>query len=126
MSICARLLLVYLITKGELIAGDPPSRMSRLSSWFGWFAALGFVGFAIALVLQAEEIVRGIPPILDLLLQWSPVLAVVAILLLLLSALSWIRRYWRLTGRVHYLLLALAAVGAAWQLAFFNMLKISV
>jgi CubicO group peptidase (beta-lactamase class C family) len=118
--------LVHLVTKGELIAGEPPTRMSRLASWFGWLAAVGFVGFTIVLVLQAEEIVHGMPPILALLLQATPVLAVIAVLLVLLSGLSWIRRYWRLTGRVHYFLLALAAVAAVWQLAFFNMLKIGV
>lgn len=117
--------LVHVITKGELIAGERPSRMSRLASWFGWFAAIAFVAFTITLVVQAEEIVHGMPPVLESLLPWTPVFAVVAVLLVLMSGLSWVGRYWRLTGRVHYLLLAFAAVAAVWQLAFFNMLKLN-
>jgi hypothetical protein len=118
--------LLHLVTKGQLIAGQPPTRTSRLASWIGWFVAVAFVVFAAVLVLQAEEIVHGIPPALDLLLRSTPVLAILAGLLAFLAGLSWMRRYWRITGRIHFLLLAIAAVGTVWQLAFFNMLPVSL
>ncbi len=116
--------LVHLITKGEVLDGELPTKTSRSVSWFGWLAAIGFVAYFVAFAIQANEIVNGMPPVLEAMLRFSPLLGVVAIILLLLAALAWVRRYWRLTGRIHFLLLALAAVGFTWQLAFFNLVQL--
>lgn len=115
--------LVHLITKGEVIDGEYPTRSSRFASWFGWFAAIGFILYLVAFAIQAQEIVNGMSPVLDATLGLSPVLAMVAVMLLLFAGLSWRKHFWRFSGRIHYLILAIAAVGLVCQLSFFNIIR---
>ncbi len=115
--------LVHVITQGEWIAGETPTIWSRRASWFGWLVAIAFAAFLIMFALQVNEVVHGISPLLRILLLCAPLLGILTLGVILFSIASWRGRFWRLGGRLHYLLLALASVGLIWQLSFWNILK---
>jgi hypothetical protein len=55
----------------------------------------------------------------------SPLTIVVALLVLAMivfTVLAWAQRFWRLTGRIHYTLVTLTAVGFVWFMSFWNLL----
>jgi hypothetical protein len=40
--------------------------------------------------------------------------------------IAWKNRYWRVTGRLHYTLVALAGIGFTWFLHYWNLLTFGV
>ena len=78
-------------------------------------ACLGFavcVGFVL---VDSEEIAFGLTPLLRVLLIVAQVSAVLAALTVVACMIAGKHGYWRLSGRVHYTLVALAGVGfVAW------------
>ncbi len=118
---------VVLVTRGKLIAGKRRTFMSVLFTWLGWTGSVVFLaflgGFALLVMQNPNEIVFGISDELKLLLLVPQACAGIAGLLLICSLVSWVRSYWRFTGRVHYLLVALAGVGFVGFLYFWNLLK---
>lgn len=117
---------VLLVTRGRLIAGNPSSFMSLLSTWLAWIGCivylvfLGGIGFMVS---DPNQIVYGLSPELEMLLLLPQVCVGIAALVFLCAMLSWGKRYWRFSGRVHYLLVALAGVGFAWFLYCWNLLR---
>ena len=117
---------VTCVTRGRLIAGRPSTAMSRFTSWTGWLgaaailAALGVLGY-VFLIDDPEAIGFGLPAALKLYLKVSPVAFGVAAILLLFMLMAWIRGYWRISGRIHFSLVALAAAALVWQSALLEL-----
>jgi CubicO group peptidase (beta-lactamase class C family) len=99
---------------------------SGLLSCLGWLlsiVSLGFIAGVVAYVVaNPEEIGFGLTPALKKLLAVSQVSAVLAALTVLGCVIGWKNRYWRLSGRVHYTLVALAGVGFVAWLYYWNLL----
>jgi hypothetical protein len=102
------------------------TRFSGVLSCLAWFGAAVSVGFGIALayVLQdANDIAFGMTPRLNALLAVPQFCVGLAALTVVGCMIAWIKRYWRLTGRLHYTLVALAGIGFTWFLFYWNLLR---
>lgn len=120
---------VTMVTRGELIAGRPSTAMSRLASGFAWLgcvAVLAIVGVIVyEMQTHKDDLAFGLSTPLKQIMYATPAVAVIAAVMLLFALMSWGGRYWRFTGRVHYLLVALAAAGIAWQLYYWNFMPLN-
>jgi hypothetical protein len=100
--------------------------LSAFLSVLGWLLSalsIGLAGVMIAAMIDPEEIAFGLTPPLKALLTLTPACAVLAALVLLGCLIAWIKGYWRISGRVHYTLVALAGVGFTWFLYYWNLLS---
>jgi len=122
---------VFLATRGRLIAGRPATVMSRSASWIGWLgsatllAVLGALTYLFA-VQEPNEIAFGLPWLLGDVLRFSPACLGVAVIVSLCSMLAWAKGCWRLSGRIHYSLVALAAATFVWQLYYWNLMPLPI
>ena len=64
----------------------------------------------------------GTPTFLKVLLALPVLAAVLTVGALIFTALAWKGGYWKVAGRIHYTLVALAAVAFIWSLNFLNLL----
>jgi hypothetical protein len=105
------------------------TRFSGLLSCLGWclgLAALGIViGLAVALS-DPNEVVFGLTPLTRGILVTTQFGIVLAVLTVIGLYPVWKYRYWRLSGRLHYTLVALAGVGFIWLLYYWNLLTIGL
>lgn len=105
------------------------SWFSAFLSWLAWLMCLLSMVFAGALVLallDPNELVFGISPMLSTILLAAQVIAGLAAVTLLGCLIAWVMRYWRFSGRLHYTLVALAGAGFVWSLYHWNLLKFGV
>jgi CubicO group peptidase (beta-lactamase class C family) len=101
------------------------NRWSGLLRCLAWLLSIACIGFAIggAIILaDPNEIAFGVTPSFKILLGLAQLCAVLAALTLLGSLIAWKNCYWRLSGRVHYTLVALAGVGFVGLLYYWNLL----
>jgi CubicO group peptidase (beta-lactamase class C family) len=99
------------------------SRLARLLAWGLCVLALLFVG-GMALVLSnaTETLFLGDSPLLMATLALPFPVAALAVGVVVYAAISWKRRYWGLIGRLHYSLVALAALPFVALLGYYNLL----
>ena len=71
---------------------------------------------------RSEEIVYGVPGLTYAGLTAALASPVLMVGVVTLALISWRKRYWRFTTRLHYTLVALAGVAFVWQLWYFNLL----
>ncbi|MCL4425138.1 MAG: hypothetical protein M1553_06815, partial [Firmicutes bacterium] len=64
----------------------------------------------------------GLPPILAGSLVIPLLTTALAAILIVFAVLAWKRRYWSLGERIHYTLVAAAAVAFVWSLACLNLI----
>ncbi len=111
----------------------PLSRLSRYAQANGAFFILLLIAFLImfVVVLSDTSLAYGVPRfILEvptglpylLILPFFMVAAAVGMLVFAISAM--VKRLWNLRGRLHYLLITVAAWAMVWELVFWNFLKI--
>jgi CubicO group peptidase (beta-lactamase class C family) len=102
------------------------SAFSALFSCLAWLlsvVSIAFVtGVAIILLKDPEEIVFGLNQPLKVLLAATQISAVLSLIVVLGCLLAWTKGYWRLTGRVHYSLVALAGIAFTWFLYHWDLL----
>jgi hypothetical protein len=101
------------------------TRWSGMLSCLAWFLSAVSIAFAIGLALilnDPSEIVFGLTPVLRGLVALTQVCAVLAALTVLGCVIAWRYRYWRVSGRLHYTLVALAGIGFTWFLYYWNLL----
>ncbi len=112
------------------VRGLSSPRIKR-TRWSGFWSCLawllGLVSLALGLGLawvqrDPNDIAFGLTPQLRGLLAVPQVCAVLAGLTVVGCVVAWSRRYWRVTGRLHYTLVALAGVGLTWFLYHWNLL----
>ncbi|HEV7999044.1 MAG TPA: serine hydrolase [Planctomycetaceae bacterium] len=102
------------------------SFVSGLFSVFGWLLSAAGLTFLVGLgwgLSEPERVVYGTPREIEYLLLVPQVCVGLAAIVLLGSIVAWSRGYWRFSGRVHYTLVALAGVGFAYFLFYWNLLK---
>jgi hypothetical protein len=98
---------------------------SGVLTCLGWLLSLLAVGFAVALVVvlqDSNEVEFGLTPPVRGLLAVTQVCAALAALTVLACLIAWGKHYWRLSGRLHFTLVALAGVGFTWFLYHWNLL----
>ena len=102
-----------------------------LTSWLtGVLCALnvlfviGLVLFVIGLVLAGSNpaFLHGVPPLLTMLFALALVSAVLTVGSVVGTILAWWGRFWSAGRRVHYTLVALAALAFAWELVYWTLL----
>jgi hypothetical protein len=101
------------------------TRFSAVLSCLAWVLSAASVAFVagLAFVLwEPSDIAFGLSPGLKALLALTPVCAVLAALTVLGCLVAWVNGYWRLSGRLHYTLVALAGVGFTGFLYVWNLL----
>jgi CubicO group peptidase (beta-lactamase class C family) len=102
---------------------------SAILSCFAWLLSAAAVAFGVAMAYTMKdpsEIAFGLPPVLKHLMSLTPVCAGLAAVTLIGCLIAWRQRYWRLTGRLHYTLVALAGIGFTWFLFNWNLLEITI
>ncbi|HLN28622.1 MAG TPA: hypothetical protein VK395_12840 [Gemmataceae bacterium] len=98
---------------------------SGLLSCLAWLLAALTIAFAASLayvVRDPNEIAFGLPPLLRSLLVLPQFCAVLAALTFLGCMIAWKNHYWRISGRVHFTLVALAGLGFTWFLFYWKLL----
>lgn len=101
---------------------------TRAAAWARGFATLTILAFVAALVTMglslgnANEVVFGIPPLLQAALTLARVAALLTIGLVVFAVVAWIKRYFSVWGRLHYTLVALAALATSWWLWYWKVL----
>ncbi len=118
--------LAAFLTRGGCGVDFAPTAGSRAASWMAWIASLAILAwlavFVVAMI-EPSELAFGMPPLLAVLLQLSPVLAVLVGSVLLCTLLAWAFRYWRLSARLHYTCVLAAGVAMLWFLNYWNLLR---
>jgi cellobiose-specific phosphotransferase system component IIC len=69
-----------------------------------------------------NQVIFGLPPVMEAIMYVPWILAVLLIGVLLGAVFAWLRKYWTLTGRIFYTVLALAAIAHIWFLSYWNLL----
>ena len=98
------------------------ARPARLLAWTLCVIALLFVGGMMLLVSNGAEALFFDSPLLTAVLVLPYPVAALAVGVIVYAALSWKRRYWGLFGRLHYSLVALAALTFVALLGYYNLL----
>jgi hypothetical protein len=111
--------------RGGSWPGLKRDRTSATLSCLAWLSSLACLGLTAGLayaVNDPTEIAFGLTPALRALLASTQLCAALAALAVLGCLVAWRRGYWRLSGRVHYTLVALAGVGFVAWLYHWNLL----
>jgi len=103
-----------------------PDRTQAVARWIAAIAILldiGLViGFLLLLTTAYNDIAYGVPPVLLIVLT-LPILAVLfTIGAISFTVLAWIRRFWSLPSRIHYIFVTIALVAFLWFLNYWNLL----
>lgn len=102
------------------------TRFSGFLSCLAWILSVIAIGFAAtgAFVMQDPmDVVFGLPPLLKRALLAPQFLGGLSLLTALGCLIAWVNGYWRLTGRLHYTLVALAGIAFTWSLYYWNLLS---
>jgi hypothetical protein len=101
-----------------------PARTARLS---GNLASLFHPIFIIGFLAIQMKIVNGSYDILFYSVLTLPIILVVlSLFIAIFAVLAWKNNYWGLGGRMHYTLLAMAALANSWFLFYWNLIGYKV
>lgn len=109
-------------------ANPLPARLARwVAALFGllWLVVLlGITSLFIDILpgFGVPRLIFETPPLLTFLLAVSYVLVGLALAILVFAVLAWVRRYWSLSGRIFYSLLAFMVLLLTWALVYWNLL----
>ncbi|UCF36911.1 MAG: serine hydrolase [Acidobacteriota bacterium] len=93
--------------------------------WLAVVVTLLFTVFLVGLVVSLRnplEIVYDIPSSLAFLLVLPVIGAVLTLVLTVVAIVAWKGQYWSILARLHYSLVAVAAIVLVWQLNYWNLL----
>jgi CubicO group peptidase (beta-lactamase class C family) len=100
-----------------------PNPAWRRALWVGWVvSALNLVFLLVVLLSFGEELVFGVPTLIRVILVIPIVTTILSLVVLALTFIAWMRRQGALVGRLHYSLIALAAVLFVLFAGYWNML----
>jgi CubicO group peptidase (beta-lactamase class C family) len=109
--------------KAPAITRNGLSAFLSCLAWLLSAACIGFAGcFLLYFLSEPDDIVFGFTPRMKALLAVPQGCAVLAGLTVMGCLLAWRKRYWRVSGRLHYTLVALAGIGFIWFLYYWNLL----
>jgi CubicO group peptidase (beta-lactamase class C family) len=107
------------------------SLSARAARWTAALFGLLLIATSVAMVVVFTDIlpgfgvarvVFGMTPVLRVALLLSWVAGVLALAILVLAVLAWVRRTWTPAGRIFYSLLALSALLLTWSLAYWDLI----
>ena len=115
--------LGWLLGRRRQRARDPLlARLARLCAWLLGPLSVVFVVGMRAYFLGLTEAAYGVPAAVKGLLVIAIVAAVLAVAVVVLAVVAWVKGFWRVPGRVHYTLVAAAAVAFVLWLNYWNLL----
>ncbi len=132
LGVCLTLFLSFLIAapvaffaQRKRDTSAPPSRLARAARW-----SAGLVSFLSPLVLigaftsvfNMYGVYTGNLPLWMFIPPLSIVVALLTAGMIVFTVLAWVRRFWGLAGRIHYMLVTLAAAAFIWFMYFWNIL----
>ena len=95
----------------------------RRALWVSWVVSAMNLVFLLAVLLTfGEELVFGVPLSIRVLLVIPIITSILAVVLLILTAIAWVRRYGSLWGRLTYSFISLASVLFVLFAGYWNML----
>ena len=111
----------YMRKKAENVKQDPrPARFARLT---GNLASLLHPLFIVGFLAIQMKVVSGSFDLLFYSVLTLPIiLAVLALIITTYAIIAWKKSYWGLGGRIHYTLLAAAALANSWFLYYWNLI----
>jgi CubicO group peptidase (beta-lactamase class C family) len=114
----------FVVGRFKRIASTKPAFLPRLCKWLAWSFSVLSLYFIVAFLgmMTDPEIVFRVPPALERLLSLPLIMVVIAVGLIVCTALVWARRYGRVVGRVYYTALTLAVIVFLWWLYHWNLL----
>jgi len=117
-------LLGYLIRRRDIKVMPKPQKWAmRLSAMTaGWALATCLATFVIVLNMDMVDRLSTITPALNMYLFMPIILVVLALAMLAVSVIAWMKSYWSVMGRVHFTLIAVAAVVLCWFFYHWNLL----
>ena len=114
--------IIRLFKKGKPI----PQTMAKAARWLAFVvAALDLVGlgfFMVVFVGNGDIIFYAQMSTIRIMLAVWLIAAILAVPLLVLTVISWKNHYWGAASRVHYSLMAIAALAFVWFLNYWNLL----
>jgi hypothetical protein len=104
-----------------------PPAPARLSAWVAGLLSVLSLGFLIgfSVLFSNPETILGLPAWAQILFLAPWVIAALAIAMMVCTVAAWVRGYWSLPGRIHYTLVALAALTFVAWLAYWNLWRIA-
>lgn len=105
--------------------GEPPARRARLARWTAGLAsllAIGFLAGLVAVLAGTTALTTGPTALLRGVLVVGALAVVAGIATIGFAGFAWRRGFWSRVGRVHYSLVALAALAFGWLLWYWNLL----
>jgi CubicO group peptidase (beta-lactamase class C family) len=108
--------------------GKPPLKRRAgpfLISWLAGVLCALNVLFLIGLLLTISNLLNlafGVPPTLAALFALALVCAALTVAVVISTILAWWGRFWSAGRRIHYTLVALAALAFTWELVYWNLL----
>jgi CubicO group peptidase (beta-lactamase class C family) len=111
----------FMRKKAENVTQDPgPARFARLAgNLVSLIHPLFIIGF---LAIQMKVVSGSFDLLFYSVLTLPIVLAVLSITISIYAVLAWKNSYWGLGGRIHYTLLAAAALANSWFLYYWNLI----
>jgi CubicO group peptidase (beta-lactamase class C family) len=102
---------------------DPSSSLVRLAISWQQLLAVSILLFLLGFfaVFSNPQTVLGLPPLARPLFALPFPIAVLALGMVVFTALAWRRRWWRLRSRVHYTLTTLIGLAFVWWLAYWQL-----
>jgi CubicO group peptidase (beta-lactamase class C family) len=98
--------------------------LARLTRLCAWCLGLLNVVFVVALMRFFDPLgaLFGLSAGLKAALVIPIITTVLAVVVVVLAVVAWVKKFWRVPGRVHYTLVALAAAAFVWWVSFWNLL----
>ncbi|NIT36005.1 MAG: serine hydrolase [candidate division Zixibacteria bacterium] len=114
--------VAWLLGRRRERARDPLlARLARFCAWALSFLNVVFV-VTVMRFFDPVGILYGLPAALKAAFVVSIVTAVLAVVIVVLAVAAWVKGFWRVPGRVHYTLVAAAAVAFVLWLNYWNLL----
>ena len=95
-------------------------RQAGAASWLAWTTCVLYVLFPIVFVIGIADL--SITPLAQGALAMALIGALLTVGVVVYAGLAWRWRWWSLGGRLHYSLVALAALAFVWDLHYWNLL----
>ncbi len=102
--------------------GKPPlQRLGHLPFLASWLAGV-LCALNVLFLIGLLNLAFGVPPTLTALFALALISAILTVGVVISAILAWWGRFWSTGRRVHYTLVALAALLFAWELVYWNLL----
>ena len=99
-----------------------PGRLARWTALLLCVLAIALIAFVIMVFMDVVDLASSTSEVVLAVLPWA--VAVLTPIVVLLAGFAWWKRWWGLAGRLHYTVIALAALGLLWFEIYWSLLVI--